>query len=183
MTLKVNGAALPVELDKGYATVSRTWKAGDVIELDLPMPVRRVAANEQVVADRNRTAIQRGPIVYAAEWPDNPGHHVRNLVLSQDEKLTATFVPTLLGGVEVVKGHAAALSYDSHGKLNRKEQEFTAIPYYAWANRGPGQMTVWLADRDTDAKPLPWPTLAMQSTVTASGPAREGEREEGSACD
>ena len=60
-------------LTNGYVPIARTWKAGDVIDLNLPMPVRRIVANDQVAADRNRVALQRGPIVYAAEWPDNPG--------------------------------------------------------------------------------------------------------------
>ena len=73
VTLRVNGAAVPLELDKGFARVERTWRKGDVVELDLPMPVRRVAAHEKVAADQGRVALQRGPIVFAAEWPDNPG--------------------------------------------------------------------------------------------------------------
>ncbi len=68
VVLKVNGKAVPVALDKGYVNLARTWKKGDTIELAMPMPVRRVLANDHVAADRGRVAIQRGPIVYAAEW-------------------------------------------------------------------------------------------------------------------
>src|SRR5262249_28865072 len=78
VVLKVNGKAVPVKLDKGYVALNRTWKAGDTIELNMPMPIRRVAANEQVASDRGRVAIERGPIVYAAEFADNPNGKVRN---------------------------------------------------------------------------------------------------------
>jgi len=166
--LSVNGSPVPIRLDKGYATVDRQWKNGDVIDLNLPMPVRRVLANDNVAADRGRIAIERGPIVYAAEWPDNPGHKVRDLMLPDSNKLTASFEPALLNGVEVVKGRAVALSYDANGKVLHKEQEFTAIPYYAWANRGNGEMVVWIPERESAARPAPWPTLAMMSSVAAS---------------
>ncbi len=70
-TLSVNGTSVPLKIDKGYVAIARAWRAGDVVELNLPMPVRRIVANQQVEADRDRVALQRGPIVYAAEWPDN----------------------------------------------------------------------------------------------------------------
>src|SRR2546426_3431031 len=89
VTLKVNGQPVPIKLDKGYVALARTWKKGDSIDLNLPMAVRRVVANEHVAADRGRVAIQRGPIVYAAEWVDNPDRKVRNLMLPDSETLTA----------------------------------------------------------------------------------------------
>src|SRR5881409_2345235 len=91
VTLKVNGRAVPVALEKGYARIQRQWKAGDIVELSLPMPVRRVVAHPSVEADQGRVALQRGPIVYAAEWPDNPGGHVRNLLLADDAPLATEF--------------------------------------------------------------------------------------------
>lgn len=168
IALTVNGASVPIQLDKGYVTLSRTWKTGDVIDLNLPMPVRRVFANEDVGADRGKVAIQRGPIVYAIEWPDVPDHKVRDLMLPDTQPLTATFEPAMLNGVEVVKGRAVALCYDAAGKIDRKDEQFTAIPYYSWANRGRGEMAVWIPDSEASARPAPWPTLAMQSTVAAS---------------
>ena len=83
--IKVNGRG-DMTLDKGYVTINRTWRAGDVVELTLPMEVRRVVANEQVEADRDRVALQRGPIVFAAEWPDNPNSKVRNIVLPDADR-------------------------------------------------------------------------------------------------
>jgi DUF1680 family protein len=167
--LKVNGKPFPIKLERGYASLNRKWVKGDVIELNLPMPVRRVVASEQVAADRGRVALQRGPLVYCAEWPDNPNGRVRNLVLPDSGPLTAEFKPGLLNGVEIIKSKAIGLAYDENGKLTRSEQDFTAIPYYAWANRGRGQMIVWIPNKESEARPTPWPTIATTSKVTTSG--------------
>jgi DUF1680 family protein len=174
--LKVNGKAVPIQLDKGYVALTRNWKQGDVIQLSLPMPIRRVIANDHVAADRGRVALERGPIVYAAEWPDNPKGQVRNLMLPRSERLMAEFKPDLLRGVTVVKGRAIALAYDAQGKVTKTEQEFTAIPYYAWANRGRGQMMVWFPETEGFAKPAPYPTLATTAQVTVSGKSRRSPR-------
>lgn len=169
VVLRVNGAPVEIKVDKGYVSLNRKWKRGDVIELNLPMPVRRILANELVQSDRGRVALQRGPIVYAAEWPDNPGGRVRNLVLPDDAQLTPEFRPDLLNGVASVKARAISLTYDEQGKVRKKEQDFTAIPYYAWANRGAGEMIVWIPRDESSARPLPWPTIAATSKVTTSG--------------
>ena len=167
--LKVNGRTMPLKLDKGYVALTRTWKAGDTIELNLPMPVRRVAANSQVAADTGRVGIERGPIVYAAEWVDNPNGNVRNLMLPDSAALSAEFKPGLLKGVTVVKSHAVALALDESGKIKKTEQDFTAIPYYAWANRGRGQMLVWIPNSEQSAVPARPPALAASAQVTTSG--------------
>ncbi|MBV9157080.1 MAG: glycoside hydrolase family 127 protein, partial [Acidobacteriaceae bacterium] len=177
VTLAVNGREAPIQLEKGYVTLNREWKGGDTIELNLPMPVRRIVASPEVATDKGRVAIQRGPLVYTAEWPDNANHKVRDLLLPDTEKFAATFRADLLSGVEVVQSKAIALAYDSQGKVVRTPQEFTAIPYYAWANRGRGEMEVWIAQDESAAKPTPFPTLAMKSSVSASrgGHAVTGE--------
>jgi hypothetical protein len=169
IVLKVNGKSVQVPSDGHYATLERTWKRGDVVELLLPMPVRRIVANEAVEADRGRVALQRGPIVYCAEWPDNPDKHVRNLMLPDDSALSAEFKPELLNSVEVIKGKAFSLANDKEGKVQRTEQELIAIPYYAWANRGRGEMAVWLPNTEASAHPLPVPTIASRSRVRTSG--------------
>jgi hypothetical protein len=168
-TLKVNGRAVALQIDKGYVSINRVWKRGDVIDLRMPMPVRRVVAREEVIADRGRVALQRGPVVYCAEWPDNPNGHVRNLMLADDVKMTSEFRPDLLNGVTVIRGRAVALAYDKEGRVTRSEQDFTAIPYYAWANRGAGEMIVWIPTSESSARPLPLPTIASTSKVRASG--------------
>jgi hypothetical protein len=138
-----------------------------------------VIANEKVSADAKRAALQRGPLVYAAEWVDSPDKHVRNIVLARDEKLTPTFEPGLLNGVEVIKGQADGYSYDEKHDVKHTRQAFTAIPYYAWANRGPGQMEVWIASSESATHPTPYPTLATKSRVSSSGPtmAENGVRD------
>jgi uncharacterized protein len=125
-TLKVNGETVALAIRDGYARIRRDWKDGDTVELTLPMPVRRVVANDAVAEDRGRVALQRGPVAYAVEGVDN-GDKVFSLILPDASSLSAEFRPGLLNGVVVVTG----------GGL-------TAVPYYAWANRGPGQMLVWL---------------------------------------
>lgn len=127
VALKVNRHPVPVRLEKGYVSLRRKWRSGDTIELDLPMQPRRVLASAEVEADRELVAIQRGPIVYCVEWPDNASNEVAAIALPDDSALTAEFRPDLLNGVMVIKGRG-----------------LTAIPYYAWAHRGKGQMAVWL---------------------------------------
>ena len=92
------------------------------------MPVRRIVANEKVAADRDRVALQRGPIVYAAEWPDNPNGKVRNIVLPDTSTLTAEFQADLLNGVEVIKGRAFGLSYDAAARCKRPNSRSSRSP-------------------------------------------------------
>ena len=121
-----------------------------------------------MIADRDRVALQRGPIVYAAEWPDNPNGKVRNIVLPDGNTLTSEFRRDLLNGVQVIRGRAVGLAFDEKGGVQKAEQPFMAIPYATWANRGRGQMAVWLARTDAAARPTPYPTLATTSTMAAS---------------
>lgn len=173
ITLRVNGREVAVSPEKGYATVRRTWKSGDVIEINFPMPVRRVVANEKLMDDRGRVALERGPILFCAEWPDNKGGNVVNLVLQDKSKLSAEFRKDLLNGVEVVQTTAVPVRRTLENTIvTDPEQEFTAIPYYAWAHRGLGQMNVWAAREVSTAWPLPAPTIAYTSKVTASDKRR-----------
>ena len=144
VTLKVNRRLEPIKLEKGYAVLTRDWHSGDVIELHLPMPVRRVVATQEVEADRERVAIQRGPIVYCAEWPDNPKGKVLELELPGDGALSAEFKPDILNGITVVKGKGFYPEEGGAANASGRMAEFTAIPYYAWAHRGEGQMIVWM---------------------------------------
>jgi hypothetical protein len=132
------------------------------------MPVRRVLSNDQVIANRDRVALQRGPIVFAAEWPDNPNGKVRNIVLPDANAMTSEYRGDLLNGVQVIRGRAVGLALDENGSVRKAEQPFMAIPYATWANRGRGQMAVWLARTDRTARPTPYPTVATSSTITAS---------------
>jgi uncharacterized protein len=170
--LAVNGKPVPMTLNKGYVRLTRTWRAGDVIDLTLPMPIRRIVANEKVQDDAGRVALQRGPIVYAAEWPDNPNGRVRNLVLPDSNRLTAEFRPDLLDGVTVIKGRAVGLAYDESGTIKKTGQDFVAIPYATWANRGSGEMMVWLPRAEAHGRPTPYPTIATAATIMVSVPGQ-----------
>ena len=142
--LKVNGKQISLSLDKGFVPIRRKWREGDVIELILPMPIRKVLSHPKVKDNMGKVALQRGPIVYCAEWPDNQGN-VSNLVLSDKGELTAEHRDDLFRGVTVIRGMALALFTGSDGnEVRKEEQDFIAIPYYAWAHRGEGEMSVWL---------------------------------------
>lgn len=141
--LKVNGQALALEVRDGYARIRRDWKSGDVVELVLPMPVRRVVAHDLVAEDAGRVAIQRGPVLFAVEGVDND-NRVFDLVLPDAAPLAAEFRRDMLNGVAAISGSALVLSKDAAGKTVETARPFLAVPYYAWANRGAGQMLVWL---------------------------------------
>ena len=132
--LKVNGESVPLSLEDGFASIRRVFEKDDRLELTLPMPVRRVEANDSVEGNRGRLALQRGPLVYAAEAADNGGR-VLDLVLPEEAELDATLRDDLLGGVVAIEGTA---------RRDGNEVPFLAIPYFSWANRGPGEMAVWI---------------------------------------
>ena len=142
--LQLNGESVEATVDKGYAVLHRTWKPGDVVELTLPMPIRRVVANEQVKADRGRVALERGPLVYCFEAVDNDGS-VADLVLSDKAELESSFKPELLGGLVQLQGTAKRAVEQAEGTMKTVETQVTAIPYYAWAHRTVGEMQVWVA--------------------------------------
>jgi len=143
-TLKVNDEVLDLNIDKGFARISRKWNKGDVIDICFPMLIRRVLCNENVKENVGRVALECGPIVYCAEWLDNGGQ-VHNLVLSDSVLLKAEHHEDILHGVTVIRGKAHSLYSSTGGKYTvTKEQDLLAIPYYAWAHRGAGQMAVWL---------------------------------------
>jgi DUF1680 family protein len=166
-TLKVNGVPAPsLALERGYLGVRRSWKAGDVIDLHLPMAIRRVVAHPAVKADAGRVAIERGPLVYAAEFVDNGGR-VTNVVLTDGAPLSVKPRPDLLGGVTTVVAEATALKRVRE-QLFGERMVLTLIPYYAWAHRGAGEMTVWLAREAGKARPTPEVTLASTAKATSS---------------
>jgi hypothetical protein len=136
------------------------------------MPVKKVVANPLVAADRDRVALQRGPLVYCLEWPDNQDGHVLNLLLDSTTELKSSFNPDLLNGVEVIHGKASVPERNENGKLFLADQSFTAIPYYAWANRGAGEMEVWVASEISAARPVPLPTISSRSKVSGSTQGR-----------
>ena len=145
IVVMVNGDKQPGEITNGFIRLHKTWKAGDVVEIHFPMPVRLIEANELVEADRGRLAVQRGPLVFCAEWPDNPEGHVLDLVFDPDVDLTEEFKAGLLGGTVVLTGSAVPYYSTLQGEIIAGEQQqIKLIPYHLWNNRGPGEMRVWL---------------------------------------
>ncbi|MHC4165873.1 MAG: glycoside hydrolase family 127 protein [Planctomycetota bacterium] len=135
--LKVNGLTADASVkNDGYVHLRRLWKAGDAVELDLPMPIRRVYAHEKVEEDKGKVALMRGPIVYCLEAVDHGQVDVFKLALPREAELSAEHRPGLLGGVTVLR--AAGLDE------KQRRLELTAVPYYAWQNRDRGAMTVWI---------------------------------------
>lgn len=147
----VNGEEINPEIENGYAVISRSWEPGDEVSIEMPMPVRRVKANKKVEADRNRVALQRGPIVYALEGKDN-GAHVQNILIDQNVEISVEHKPDLLNGIHTLEAQAKSYWQTSNGQKVR-EKTFTAIPYYAWNNRGPDQMAVWIPDHEDEVEP------------------------------
>jgi len=171
VSLSVNSKEVALDMEKGFVCIERRWEKGDIIKLNLPMPMRRLLSHEKVEANVGRVALQRGPIVYCAEGIDNGGH-VLNLVLPDDAELMVEHKKNLLNGVTVIRGRAVGLNYGEDGKsLTKKLQDFIAIPYYAWANRRAGEMAVWLARDESVARPLMPPAMKRNTSKKSTGPS------------
>lgn len=155
----VNGQEVEGELHNGYLNIDRKWKKNDVVEVHFDMLPRLVKANEKVAADRGRVAVERGPVVYCAEWPDND-FNVHTLLMNRRPELRVVEKPELLYGLNQIVTDAQALSYDKAGKLAVEDVKLTLIPYYAWAHRGEGDMEVW---------------LPMEVNAVSAQPQKEGE--------
>ena len=168
VTLKVNGRSVNPTMSNGYARINRKWKPGDSIELSLPMPVRRILANPRVKDDAGRVALERGPLVYCAEWPDNGGHAL-NLVVPDDAQFHTEFRNDLLNGIQVITARVPAVERAKDGNASTKPHELVAIPYFAWANRGAGEMAVWLPRGQEKAVALPVPLPVNVAQVQSSG--------------
>lgn len=159
-TIKINGKPVPYQLKNGYAVLSRKWRKHDVIEVSLPMEVRRVHANPLVKDDLGKVALQRGPVIYCAEWQDNNGK-VSNIIVPAGVAFTASYQPSLLNGVTTLTATVPVVQLDASGtSVSTAPRLLTAIPYYAWANRGKGEMTVWFPEKITTVDLLSQPTAA-----------------------
>jgi DUF1680 family protein len=150
-SLAVNGETIDLAkvTTDGYATLNREWKSGDTIKLDLDMDTRRIYANPNVQHDLGRVALMRGPVLYCVEATDNAAP-LNTVTLSASESIEIRQEPDLLGGVVTLKGKAKADAADWNGTLYRStppeaaDIELKAVPYFAWDNREPGEMLVWL---------------------------------------
>ena len=126
-TVKLNGKEVESTLDKGYFTITRDWKQGDKVDIQFAMNPRIVKAHDAVEADRGMVAVERGPIVYCAEWPDN-NFDLNDVKLNTKNKFKA--------GRDESLGGFIRLTNKTH----------SLIPYYAWNHRGPGMMKVCMPE-------------------------------------
>lgn len=129
-TLKVNETVGIERTESGYAVISGTWHSGDTVELNLPMPIERVHADPRVKANVARVALQRGPMVYCVEGIDNDGK-ATDASLATNDVLTSEFRNDVLNGVTAIKSASG----------------MTFVPYFAWDNRKPGEMAVWVSEK------------------------------------
>lgn len=149
-TARINGQAVPMVTDKGYLRLRRAWGRDDLVELDLPMPARRLWAHPEVRADVGRVALARGPLVYCLEGRDQ-SLPLWRLRLPREAALTSRYHAKLLGGCAVIEAMGRGLS-DSAPALYRPDppaetdSPLLALPYYLWCNRGPNPMQVWLRE-------------------------------------
>lgn len=158
-TITVNGKKAKTHIADGYATLLNHWKAGDVVEINFPMEVRRIKANDQVIDDKGKLAIERGPIMYCLEGKDQADSTVFNKFIPDGTPMEAAYNGTLLNGVVVLTGTAKEVQKD--GSI--KEVPFKAIPYSTWNNRGSDQMAVWIPEAAEYARIDPEPTIASKA--------------------
>jgi hypothetical protein len=172
--ISINGKDYPAKITDGYAVISRKWAPGDVISIDFPMPVREVLADERIKEDNDKIAFQRGPLIFCAEWPENGNGNVLNFIIDKKAAVTTEFVPTLLGGTQIIRTSGFQTKKDISGKIDSLGTEpLTLIPYALWNNRGRGQMMVWIPASIKVARPLPAPTIAYRSSIKASKMKRD----------
>ncbi len=166
-TVTLNGQKLESELKDGYFVIDRKWKSGDKVSVHFDMEPRLVKANGRVTQDKGRAEIERGPLVYCAEWPDN-SCDVLSVLLNQEPQYTMGEKVIEGTTVKTITTDAQTLNFDERGRLNTKDERLVLIPYYAWAHRGNGNMTVWMPiDLNATTPALP-PSLASESKVSAS---------------
>lgn len=148
---RLNEETIDPSVEAGYAVIDREWSDGDTVELLLDMPVRRVYSHPSIRHNTRKVSLARGPVVYCLEEADN-GTDLNNLTLPRDAELQAERNPDLLGGVVTISGVGCSQSYDGWDRTlyrsdvpaHRVDRPFLAIPYYAWDNRGVGEMIVWI---------------------------------------
>ena len=143
-TVSINGKSVPATPDQnGYVSLNRVWRNGDVIEVILPLATRRVAADAKVRDASGRVAVERGPMVFCAEWPETSDRRALALLLDTTSPLSAEVEKELMGGVTVIRAAARGIAAPA-----APFRPITLIPYPLWANRGAGEMSVWLSTRE-----------------------------------
>lgn len=147
IVININGKPTEYTMENGYAVITKTWKKGDQVRLTLPMSVEKIISNEKVVNNKGKVALQFGPLIYCFESPDNSGA-TSNLIVPKNTSFTPAYQSSLLNGVMTLQGNGLAVIVDpDKNTVTTKAQTITAIPYYSWAHRGKGEMTVWVPQK------------------------------------
>lgn len=177
-TVKVNGETVETaSLDKGYLNIHRKWKKGDKVELNLPMEVRTIRANDNAVDDRGKLAYERGPVIFCLEGQDQPDKSVFDKYIQENTPIKAEYDADLLGGVVTLTGKAKAVMLNG----DIKETTFKAIPYSTWNNRGRDNMAIWIPQSPVYTRPTPAPTIASRAhSVTIQAPIQKDAPESAS---
>jgi DUF1680 family protein len=153
--LLINGDNIPFTKEHGYAVVNRKWKKGDSISFVTPMRVRKVVSHEKLLHNKDRIALQYGPLVYCVEGIDN-ANKAYNFIVPDNTSFTVNYQPSLLGGVNQILFNARKLQTGADGRtVHLTNQTMKAIPYFSWNNRGPDEMQVWLPVKINDLKISP----------------------------
>lgn len=149
--ITINGVSIDYVMEKGYAIIHHDWdRNNDVIEIELPMTFEKVVANANVSEDINCVALQRGPLIYCFEHADNYGK-VKNIYIPLNSDFRANFEPLLFGGITTLNGSAPVMEPTKDGtNIQLQYKTLKAIPYYLWANRGKGEMQIWMPSKIMD---------------------------------
>ena len=167
-TITVNGQTVAAKVtEDGYYTINRKWKKGDKVQIHFDMEARTVRANNKVEADHGRISIERGPLVYCAEHPDNT-FDIMGALMNQNPEFSLGKTEIAGTTVQTIVTDAQTLSFDKQGKLQTTDHKLTLIPYYAWCHRGSGKMRVWLPQDLNATNPSQPATLASESKISSS---------------
>ena len=166
-TVTVNGSVVGAISADGYYTIDRRWKKGDKVQIHFDMEARTVRANNKVEADRGKVSVERGPLVYCAEHPDN-NFDIMGALINQNPQFTLGKGEIAGTPIQTLTTSAQTLNFNKQGKLEAADQTLTLIPYYAWCHRGSGKMRVWLPQDLSATNPTQPATLASESKVSSS---------------
>lgn len=165
--ITVNGESCGELTEDGYFTITRKWERGDRVLVHFDMEPRTVRAHNNVQDDRGMVCVERGPIVYCAEHPDND-FDISGILVNQEPTFrlgSKTIANTM---VQTIVTEAQLLNFNKQGRLVVNDVDLTLIPYYAWCHRGSGKMQVWLAQDLNATSPALPATLASESKIETS---------------
>ena len=164
----INGITVPLLISPdGYINIERRWKKGDELIICFDMEPRTVRANNKVAADRGMISVERGPLVYCAEHPDN-NFDIMGALINQNPQFRLGKSEIAGTPIQTLITDAQTLNFNKQGKLQASDQTLTLIPYYAWCHRGSGKMRVWLPQDLNATNPSQPATLASESKVSSS---------------